>query len=44
MDQFRIKIWDTTTGAVVYDNQPGESDDVDPTSAVHSGGIVIFKV
>ena len=29
VDKFRIKIWDTATTAVVYDNVPGASDDLD---------------
>ena len=27
VDKFRMKIWDRTTGSVVYDNQLGASDD-----------------
>ena len=30
-DRFRIRIWDKTTGAVVYDNQIGASDGADLT-------------
>jgi hypothetical protein len=28
-DRFRIRIWNTTTGATVYDNRAGSSDDLD---------------
>ncbi len=26
VDKFRIKIWDKPSGAIVYDNRPGEAD------------------
>jgi PKD repeat protein len=42
VDLFRIKIWDKDNGdAVVYDNQMGEDDDVDPTTGIGGGNIVI---
>lgn len=41
VDQFRIKIWDTTTGATVYDTQAGADDDVTPTTPLAGGSIVI---
>ena len=37
-----IKIWDAS-GAVVYDNQMGASDDSDPTTVITSGSIVLHK-
>jgi hypothetical protein len=41
-DKFRIKIWSKSTGAVVYDNEMGRSDDADPATPVGTGsGIVI---
>jgi hypothetical protein len=43
IDKFRIKIWDRTTGAVVYDNQMGAADDATPSTAIASGSIVIHK-
>ena len=43
VDKFRIKIWDKSTGAIVYDNQMGESDTADPVTAVMGGSIVIHK-
>jgi hypothetical protein len=43
-DKFRIKIWDQNkNGAVVYDNQLGAPDSVDPTTVVGGGSIVIHK-
>jgi PKD repeat protein len=42
-DRFRIKIWDTATGAVVYDNQVGAADDATATTALAGGTIVIHK-
>ncbi len=41
-DRFRIKIWDTTTGNVVYDNQMGASDTATPTT-LGGGNIVIHS-
>jgi hypothetical protein len=40
-DKFRIKIWDRASGAVVYDNQPGENDDAGVTTVLGGGSIVI---
>lgn len=42
-DKFRIKIWDSATEAVVYDNQPGEADDSDAATAIGGGSIVVHK-
>jgi len=43
VDKFRIKIWDKTTGTIVYDNVAGKSDDVDASSlqTIGGGSIVI---
>ncbi|HEY6242909.1 MAG TPA: PKD domain-containing protein, partial [Pyrinomonadaceae bacterium] len=43
IDRFRIKIWDKATGAIVYDNQPGASDTVDPIMPIGSGGDITIK-
>jgi len=43
VDRFRIKIWDTATDAIVYDNQLGDSDSANPTAAIQNGSIVIHK-
>ncbi|MGH3136129.1 MAG: PKD domain-containing protein [Gaiellaceae bacterium] len=42
-DRFRIKIWNTATSNVVYDNRIGMSDDIDAADpqAIGSGSIVI---
>ena len=43
-DKFRIQIWDKLDGdAVVYDNQLGDADDVDPTMELGGGSIVIHS-
>jgi hypothetical protein len=42
VDKFRIKIWEKTTGLIVYDSQPGASDLVDPTTPAN-GQIEIKK-
>jgi hypothetical protein len=42
-DKFRIKIWDTTTGGIVYDNMHGLADSADPTTVLGGGSIVIHK-
>lgn len=43
IDKFRIKIWETSSGALVYDNVRGASDDIDAASpqAIRNGSIVI---
>jgi hypothetical protein len=43
VDQFRIKIWDKSSGLVVYDNQMGDADDANLTTALASGSIIIKK-
>ena len=44
-DRFRIKIWSSASGALVYDNAAGASDDIDVASPGPLGGgsIVIHK-
>jgi len=42
-DKFRIKIWDSTTGAIVYDNQMSAADNAGPTATIAGGSIVIHK-
>ena len=42
VDLFRIKIWDKDNDdEVVYDNQLGDSEDSDPTTAIGGGNIKI---
>ncbi len=43
IDKFRMKIWDKATGIIVYDNQLGAEDTVDPTTTIGGGSIVIHK-
>ncbi len=44
VDLFRIKIWDKDCdNEVVYDNQMDSEDDIDPTTAIGGGSIVIHK-
>ncbi len=40
-DRFRIKIWKTSTGSVLYDSQPGAASDASATTSVGGGSIVI---
>ena len=45
VDLFRIKIYNKSTNAVVYDNQYGATaDDADPITALGGGSIVIHEV
>lgn len=43
VDKFRIKIWETGTGTVVFDNQMGAADDATATTAISKGSIVIHS-
>ena len=44
VDLFRIKIWNKdASDAVVYDNEPAEVDDADPTTQIGGGSIVVHK-
>jgi hypothetical protein len=42
-DKFRIKIWDKSSGLVVYDNQMGAADSAEPATVIASGGISIKR-
>jgi hypothetical protein len=44
-DKFRMKIWEKSTGLVVYDNRLGSSDDIDAANpqAISGGSIVVHK-
>ena len=42
-DKFRIKVWNKTTGAVIYDNNMGASDTGTPTTLLGGGSIVIHR-
>ena len=44
VDTFRIKIWDKdNSDAVVYDNQPGKTDDSDAGTELGGGSIKVHK-
>ena len=43
VDKFRIKIWDKTTGGVIYDNQLGAGDDAEPSTVLGGGSITIHR-
>ena len=43
VDKFRIKIWEKTTGLMVYDNQMGAGDAEDPIMPISGGDISIKK-
>jgi FtsP/CotA-like multicopper oxidase with cupredoxin domain len=42
-DGLRLRVWDSATGAVVYDNAPSASDDMDtmPLQSITSGDIAV---
>jgi PKD repeat protein len=40
-DLVRIKVWESSTGTVVYDSQPGAPDDADPTTPLSSGEFIV---
>jgi hypothetical protein len=40
-DLLRVKVWNASTGAVVYDNQMGQTDDATPSTAIGGGNIQI---
>lgn len=42
-DRFRIKIWELTSEAIIYDNQMGASDDSDQSTELQGGSIVIHE-
>jgi hypothetical protein len=42
-DKFRIKIWEKSSGLIVYDNQMDASDAAEPTTTLSSGSIIIKK-
>jgi phosphohistidine swiveling domain-containing protein len=42
-DGFRIKIWNASTGAVIFDNRPGLDDEVNDTQTIRSGDVAIYR-
>jgi hypothetical protein len=43
VDRLRLKIWNKTTGAVVFDTQRGASDAADPTTPVGEGSSIVIQ-
>ena len=43
VDKFRLKIRQKGSGGVIYDNQQGDADSADPTTALGGGSIQIHK-
>jgi hypothetical protein len=44
IDRFRIKIWNTASGSLIYDNSSGASDDIDSaTPQMLGGGSISIK-
>jgi hypothetical protein len=41
VDRLRIRIWERSTGTIVYDNESGTDDTADPASVLGGGNIVI---
>jgi hypothetical protein len=41
-DTFRIRIWNKSTGATVYDNEMGSPDTADPATPVGSGSSIVI--
>jgi hypothetical protein len=42
-NKIRVKIWNATTGVVVYDNEAGAANDALPTQKVSLGGVLIYS-
>lgn len=40
-DRIRIRVWDSGSGRVVYDSQPGAPDDADPLTGLGGGSITV---
>jgi hypothetical protein len=43
VDRFRMRIWDASSDALVYDNQLGAANNADATTALGGGSIIIHK-
>jgi hypothetical protein len=43
VDKFRIKIWEKTTGAIVFDNEMSASDAADPVTPVGNGSSIVIQ-
>jgi hypothetical protein len=43
VDTFRIKVWETSTGTVIYDSQMGDPNKTDATTPINTGSISVKK-
>ena len=43
IDKFRIKIWDKETDETFYDNEIKAAEDIEPSTAIDGGSIIIHK-
>jgi hypothetical protein len=44
VDKYRIKIWNRSSGTIVYDNQMGTADTDNPTTVIGGGSIIVHAV
>lgn len=42
-DKIRFQVWEHTTGKIIYDTQPGDDDNADPTTTLQNGSIIIHN-
>jgi hypothetical protein len=42
-DRLRIRIWDSASGLLVYDNERGAAEGADPASALGGGSIAVGR-
>lgn len=42
-DRLRLRIWQTSDGTVIYDNQMGAGDAADPATALSGGQVVVHQ-
>jgi hypothetical protein len=43
VDTFRIKVWETASGTIVYDSQIGDPNKADATTPINTGSITVKK-
>jgi len=43
VDKIRMKIWNKSTGAIVYDNQMGAADNADPITPLGEGSSIVIQ-
>jgi hypothetical protein len=42
-DLIRVQIWNSTSGTVIYDSQPGAAQTATPTTTIGAGNIKIHS-